>query len=232
MSSSSKTTKTQVAAFDLDGTSVRGQSGSLFTRYLLAHSLIKKRWVAELIWWGVRYKLHLPYRQSEAREAVFKSLQEFTAEDVDQLMVCFHDEVMVPRYRPQALAEVSRLRAEGVETLLVSATFYAIAEAAACTMGVDAFLATAMERDENGRYTGLVDGPVLADREKYLAVARWCDERYGKDGWELVCAYGDHYSDRDLLSHATNPCAVCPDQSLKKCAKKYGWTILDWGSVE
>lgn len=43
----------------------------------------------------------------------------------------FHDEVLLPRYRAKAREEVARRRAEGCVTLLVSATFKAMADVAA-----------------------------------------------------------------------------------------------------
>lgn len=228
MESSAASTKKKVAVFDFDGTSVRGQSGLLFTRYLFWHHMMPPRLLAKLCWWGIRYKLHLPVRQDEARELVFGALSGLTSEEVDAIMRSFHDEVLKPRYRPQALAEVRRCRDEGIVTLLVSATFSSMAEVAARDMGFDGFVATQMERDENGRYTGRVDGPVIAGDEKYNAVIRWCDERFGPGGWELARAYADHYTDEDLLAKADEAFAVCPGQTLYVHARRNGWAILDW----
>ena len=85
-----------------------------------------------------------------------------------------------------------------------------------------------MERDANGRYTGRVEGTVVAGAEKYRSVERWCDDRFGAGAWRLAYAYGDHHSDEDLLSRAGEAFAVCPGQTLKSIAKKNGWEILDW----
>ena len=95
-------------------------------------------------------------------------------------------------------------------------------------LGVDAVLATQMEKDATGRYTGRVDGIVVAGEQKFRAVAHWCDERYGAGAWRLAYAYGDHHTDEDLLSRAGEAFAVCPGQTLKSAAKKRGWQILDW----
>lgn len=220
--------KRKVAVFDLDGTSIRGQSGSLFTSYLLRNRHMSPQRLARLAWWGIRYKLHLPYRQAEARELVFGALSGFESEDVDAILEHFHDEVLSPRYRPRALAEAERCRAEGMVTLLVSATFEPIAAVAARRMGMDGFAATRMERDASGRYTGHVEGPVVAGAEKYHAVTRWCDEHLGEGTWELARAYADHHSDADLLEHATEAFAVCPGKTLRMSARRHGWPVLDW----
>lgn len=217
-----------VAVFDFDGTSVDGQSGSLFTQYLFRNGLMSLGRLLRLGWWGIRYKLHLPYRQGEARELVFGSLLERDSADVDAIMVRFHDEVLAPRYRPQALAEVARCHEEGLLVLLVSATFEPIAERGAQMMGADACVATKMERGADGRYTGEVEGPVIAAEEKYRAVVRWCDEHLGKGNWRLERAYADHHTDADLLARAERPFAVCPGKTLVVAAKRAGWPILEW----
>ena len=217
-----------VAVFDFDGTSIRGQSGSLFTRYLFRNRIMSPRSLARLTWWGVRYKLHLPYRQAEARELVFGALAGMSSEQVDALMARFHDEVLAPRYRRRALEEVQSCRAQGLAVLLVSATFEPIARRAAQMMDADGFAATKMARGADGAYTGEVDGIVVAGAEKYRAAARWCDERFGAGRWSLEAAYGDHHSDADLLAHARRPYAVCPGKTLAVAARRNGWKILDW----
>ena len=218
----------QVAVFDFDGTSIRGQSGSLFTRYLFFNGRMSVLRLLRLAWWGIRYKLHLPYRQDEARELVFGALRGVAAADVDRLLERFHDEVLGPRYRERALEEAARCRERGMVTLLVSATFEPIAAVAARRMGMDGFAATRMERDAHGSYTGRVEGPVVAGPEKCRAVARWCDEHLGPGTWELARAYADHHSDTALLEQADQAFAVCPGKTLKMSAHRHGWPVLDW----
>lgn len=220
-----------VAVFDFDGTSISGQSGALLTRYLFRNGIMSPRRVMRLIWWGVRYKLHLPYRQAEARELVFGAMAGWEAGRVDALMERFHDEAVAPLYRPRALEEARRCREEGLTVLLVSATFEPIARLGARMMGADGYAATRMELDPSGYYTGRVDGPVVAGAEKCRAVERWCDARFGRGGWSLEAAYGDHHTDVELLSRARRPFAVCPGKTLAATARRRGWQILDWDAA-
>ena len=229
MATSAHTQPRRVAVFDFDGTAIDGQSGSLFTRYLLAQGMMSPLRLLRLGWWGVRYKLHLPFRQGEARELVFGALGGRTSKEVDALMTRFHDEVLAPLYRPQALDEVAWCHGKGMVVLLVSATFEPIAEVAASRMGVDGFVATRMERDERGRYTGRVDGPVVAGAEKCRAVERWCDAHLGAGAWVLERAYADHHTDAPLLDAAREARAVCPGKTLAISARRRGWPVLDWG---
>ena len=220
--------RARVAIFDFDGTVMDGQSGALFTSYLFMHHMMSVARVLRLGWWGIRYKLHLPYRQSEARELVFGALLDRPSAEVDDIMRRFHEEVLVPRLRPKALDEIARCHREGIVCLLVSATFAPVAEAAAKATGMDGFVATKMVQDAHGAYTGEVDGVVVAGDEKYRAAERWCDAHLGKGAWELARAYADHHTDEDLLARAHHAFAVCPGKTLRPVAKRNGWTILDW----
>ena len=221
-------TRRRVAVFDFDGTSIEGQSGALFTRYLLSHKMMSPLRLARLVWWGARYKLHLPHDQDQARELVFGALRRLSSQEVDELMLRFHDEVIVPLYRPRALREVAWCHEKGFVVLLVSATFAPIAEVAARRLGADGFVATQMERDERGRYTGRVEGVVVEGAEKCRAVEAWCNERLGAGAWVLERAYADHHSDTPLLEAVRAPRVVCPGKTLALTARRRGWPVLDW----
>ncbi|MBS5449941.1 MAG: haloacid dehalogenase-like hydrolase [Coriobacteriia bacterium] len=219
---------TRIAVFDLDGTLLDGQSGTLVLRYLLRHRLLSGKAGSKAAWWGVRYKLHLPYRQSEVREIIFEELRTLPSERIGQIMRDFHNEVMVPLYRKDGIAELRRRREAGEFTIIVSATFNAIAQAACAYLGADAALATLMERDEEGHFTGRVQGEVTAGPEKVRRVQAFADERFGEGAWEVVRAYGDHYTDLPLLEMARSCFAVDPGPTLRREAERRGWPQLMW----
>jgi HAD superfamily hydrolase (TIGR01490 family) len=221
-------TKASIAAFDLDGTLLNGQSGSLIVRYLIVRRLLPLRTTLRCLWWGVRYKLHLPLRQNEVREVIYRSLNDLPPEGVHRIMASFHRDVMVPRYRPAGLAELRRREEAGEHVALISATFDLVADEAAAYLGCDVALATVMERDGHGRYTGAVQGSVVCGAEKVERVRDWADRTFGEDGWTLARAYGDHYTDVPLLEAAVVPNAVNPGPTLKRKAKRQGWNILNW----
>ncbi len=218
----------RIAVFDLDGTSLRGQSGALFSVYLWKRGLVSPRRTLALTAWAAKYKLHLLHDQNRSRELVFGALKGMTASQIEQVMDDFCDEVIIPRIRPAAVREVARLKAQGVVTVLVSATFERIAERSARVLGVDGWVATKMEKDAAGNYTGRVEGEVTAGPGKIRATARWCDEHLGPGQWEIAYAYGDHYTDQELLALAETACAVCPTRTLRRMANRAGWAILDW----
>ena len=206
----------KIAVFDFDGTVISGQSGLLFSAYLLRRHLSSIARTLKLVWWGVRYEL------------VVGALTQYSVEFANAVMHDFHREVIEGMYRPQALEEVRRRQAEGCCVLLVSATFEPIAELAAEKLGVDAFLATKMQVGADGHYTSKVDGPVIEGAQKLASATEWCNRRFGQGNWEIAYAYGDHYSDATLLAAAKTPCAVCPGPTLARLANKRGWAIVNW----
>ena len=76
-----------VAVFDFDGTLINGQSGTLFTRYLRSNGMMSPGSLARLAWWGIRYKLHAPFKQEEARELVLSHVSLMPTERVSVLEV-------------------------------------------------------------------------------------------------------------------------------------------------
>lgn len=217
-----------VAVFDYDGTCVDGQSGHLMFYWLRRKGILSIRAILGLAWWGIRYKLHLPFRQERSRELIFEALQDRTPEQVEQIMIEFHQDVLVPLYRKQAIEEIRLRRQEGCATVVVSATFEDIAREAARYLGADGFVATKMERDEQGNYTGRVQGDVIAGDAKVDAARAWANEAFGEGAWHLAYAYGDHHSDIKLLSAAEHPMTVCPGPTLKRYAKEQGWPRANW----
>lgn len=221
-------TKARVVAFDIDGTLLRGQSGTLILKYLMTRHLVRIRTIALCSWWGIRYKLHLPYRQNEPRERIFADLSQYTPEGIHTIMKMFHDDVMIPRYHADGVAQVKRHIEAGDHVALVSATFEEVAVVAREYLGCEACMGTVMERDESGRYTGAVSGETPAGDEKVRRLRTWADEKFGPGGWELVHAYGDHHTDAPMLQMAQTPHAVNPDLMLRRFAHRKNWEILEW----
>jgi HAD superfamily hydrolase (TIGR01490 family) len=223
-----ETERVGLAVFDFDGTCIGGQSGALFSTYLFKRGYVSPKNAGKLAWWAFRYLFHLPHEQNTAREAVFGGLGGLNATQVNAIMRAFHDEVLLKRYRPRAEEEVRRCKQEGLMTILVSATFIGIARPAAEHLGVDALLATEMEKTPEGNFTGYVQGEVIAGPVKRSAVAAWADDHIGPGKWYIARAYGDHHTDQYLLGAAHEPVAVCPGRTLRKLAKQEGWRIVDW----
>lgn len=218
----------RVAVFDFDGTSIQGNSPVLLVRYLQQRGMLRKRVVSRILAWAAAYKLRLPQNESWVRGLVFTAFEGRPVAEVDQFLYDFYDEKIDGRFRAVADEAMRAHAADGVDPLIVSATFEPIVRRAMEFHPIAGQVSTRMKVASDGTYTCEVEGLPVEGSEKICAIKRLCDERYGEGGWELAYAYGDHHSDSSMLSAAEHAFAVSPDRPLARTARVKGWTILEW----
>jgi phosphoserine phosphatase len=80
---------------------------------------------------------------------------------------------------------------------------------------------------EHGRCSGKIIPPVIKGAEKITTTRRYLESQDLKVDWQASFAYGDSFSDRDMLSLVGNPAAVYPDEKLRILAQQRGWEILE-----
>lgn len=225
--SEAQDSKNRIAVFDFDGTILDGHSPVMLVHYLYSRRVMRQSTLAAVGWWGVRYKLRLPHEQSEVRERIFNLFKDQTVEEVDQMMVNLYDQEISLHLRKDALDAIHAYQADGVEVIIVSASFEAIVKRAASQLGVKVQLSTRME-EKDGHYTGNVGSAPMEGAEKSRGIVDYANTHYGKGNWELVAAFGDHHSDVNMLELAQRPVAVTPDNKLERIAKDRGWEIANW----
>lgn len=218
----------EVAAFDFDGTCINGSSPKRLVKILVRHNLISPYKTLRVGLWGLAYKLNLPKDPEGVRTRVFSAFKGLPAITVNDFMCRFYQRSIAALYRPDAdAAMVAHLEA-GHVVVLVSASFEPIIASAMVEHPIQFALASRMKIDAEGNYTDQVEGLPTEGPEKIVVLRKFLNERYGEGGWHLGWAYGDHYSDLEMLEAASNPCAVTPDQKLRRVAERRGWTVLDW----
>lgn len=218
----------EIAVFDFDGTSISGNSPVLLVNYLRRCGLLRSGILAGIAAWGIAYKFRLPQNESWVRGLVFSAFEGTPKEETDRFLADFYDKKIDYRFRSAAEKTIQEHLSCGREVWAVSATFEPIVRQAMKTHGYTRQFSTCMKVDENGCYTREVEGMPVEGKEKLRIVIDKANELYGEGNWVLTHAYGDHHSDRELLAAAQNPCAVTPDNPLRRTAKELGWTILDW----
>jgi HAD superfamily hydrolase (TIGR01490 family) len=89
----------------------------------------------------------------------------------------------------------------------------------------DVLLATHLE-ERDGRFTGAIDGPAIADNRKAELVRGLANEH----GIDLTgsFAYGNSLGDAPMLECVGNPVTVNPDSRLQRLADKCGWPSVRW----
>lgn len=227
-----ETTETQtpvrLAVFDFDGTSIEGNSPVMLVRYLLKHDMLKKRDAFRILMWGAAYKLRLPQNESWVRGLVFSAFEGKPVAEVNQFLADFYDNHIAKRFRAQADDAMRKHQAAGDVVMVVSASFEPIILRAMEHHPFTMQVSTRMKIAPDGTYTRQVDGKPIEGAQKLVAVQEFADETFGPDAWELVAAYGDHHSDRTILSAAKQAYAVDPDRPLTRTARRLGWPVLDW----
>ena len=228
MTKVSKDHPVELVVFDFDGTSISGNSPVLLVRHLWQCGMLQKRILTRIAAWGIAYKFRLPQNESWVRGLVFSAFEGIPKERADQFLADFYDKKINYRFREAADKEINYHLSRGREVWAVSATFEPIIRQAMKTHGYTRQFSTRMKVDDQGCYTRTVDGAPVEGKEKLRIVTEKANQMYGEGNWVLLYAYADHHSDRDLLAAAENPCAVTPDNPLRRTAKEHGWNILDW----
>jgi HAD superfamily hydrolase (TIGR01490 family) len=219
--------KVRVAAFDLDGTVLDGESPFILTKRLFRDRTLKVPTAARMGIWGLKYRLHLPQREALPRELLFSSLMDKPVEIIDDLIMDVYRARVSQRIRPGARREIANLKEAGLVPILASASFKPMTTAIVEELGFAGEVSTVME-ERDGHYTAQVEGEPVQGNEKLRRLREYCDKRFGKGKWVLERAYSDHYSDIPLLEAAKEAFLIDPDHKLRKKAKERGWRTVDW----
>jgi HAD superfamily hydrolase (TIGR01490 family) len=213
------------ALFDMDRTLVRKETASIYVRYMRRRGGATWRDAARVSWWVAQYTLGVIDGPLVARRAAVQlaGLAEAT------LQARCDD--MFFRDVEQHLSDVGRAavndhRARGhVVAIVTGATPYA-ARPLARRLGIPHVVASDLEVDAAGRFTGRFVDPLCYGEGK-LARARDLAARVGFR-LEDATFYSDSFTDLPLLDAVGTPVAVNPDLRLARIARRRGWRIERW----
>jgi len=122
-----------------------------------------------------------------------------------------------------AVAEVKRVQALGVPTVLLSATNVVIARPVAKYFGFDACLATELELND-GHYTGKLAGEYALGAGKIAMAQNYCESL--NLTIDDAAYYGDSVNDFPILEAIGFPIAANPCAELEAGAMEHGWPII------
>ena len=93
-------------------------------------------------------------------------------------------------------------------------------------LGIPHVVASELEVDERGLFTGRFVDPLCYGTGKIVRTKRLAEAH----GFALDEAtfYSDSYTDLPLLEAVAEPIVVNPDPRLERIAKKRGWRIEEW----
>ncbi len=212
--------------FDVDGTLFSKRAAqTVFLSHLRAAGLLGRAAFARLVAIYLLHRVGLmdPVKARQRGLALLDGLPVARAEQMADRLAA----ELLPLVRAEARAEIAALRARGHYVLLVSASLGMVVRRLAAGLEADGCLASELVV-VGDRCRGAYDGPVLEGREKWVALSRYADDRFGRGGWTLVAAYGDSVDDVALLEHAAEAVAVNARGGLARTAARRGWRQAAW----
>jgi HAD superfamily hydrolase (TIGR01490 family) len=219
-----------VALFDSDGTLFSNQQGRGMLKYLEAHG----RGLAARMYWGAlapayfltRLKLIPTERFQQYFTVRLGSLVKgMDPAEAGAMFEWVANDYLLPTKRPETEQRLKDHRARGHAVVIVSAMFVPCLALIGTHFGVTDLIGTELEM-RDGRCTGsivppLISGPAKAERVRQLLAAR-----ADRIDWSASFAYGDSFTDRDMLGLVGHPVAVYPDAKLNALALEKKWEVL------
>jgi phosphatidylglycerophosphatase C len=186
-----------VAAFDFDGTLVKGDSFPRFLAHLLG------RWRFALLLVMAFPAMLSSYRLSGrdgAKSALLSRTLAGLSVDAARAAADEFARTLAARIRPVMAEVMAWHERQGHRRILVSASLALYLEPFGHLKGFDEVIATRLEVGCDGRLTGRMDGPNVRAEQKAirLAAALSCDQ-------VEIWAYGDSVGDREMLAMADHP---------------------------
>ncbi len=218
-------TGTGIVVFDLDGTLSRGDT---FLPFLLGYLRRNPaRWIA-LPRLALAVVAHyVGAIDNGTLKAIFLTavIGGATEDDLHPWIETFLDRLIHDRIKRDALATLRTHRMAGRTTVLASASPEVYVIPLAARLGFDAVVATRLERDATGRFTGHLDGANCYGPEKATRIAAW---RASVAAPGELWVYTDHHADLPLLAMADHRFGVSATRRLRRAAANGSISLMAW----
>jgi HAD superfamily hydrolase (TIGR01490 family) len=213
------------AFFDVDRTLLAGASGFHLARPMRRHGLLTTRQLARSIVMGFAFATQGTNHVQLDRFS--ETLRELVKGWDRETLLRVVEEELETRVRPmvyrEAMERVELHRRQGQRVYAVSATMEEIICPLADLLGFDGAIATRLEVDDDGHFTGEIlapnHGDQKAERLREFAAANDID-------LAASSAYSDSITDAEFLRAVGRPYAVNADKALRRLAEEEGWGIL------
>jgi HAD superfamily hydrolase (TIGR01490 family) len=214
-----------IAFFDVDNTLLRGASVFQLGKGAFREGLITVRDIAVFGWHQIRFLAvgENGKHMSKARDRALELVGGHSVAELKRLAEDIYERGIAPKLWPETLELAREHQRKGHEVWLISATPLIMGEVIAKRLGLTGALGTLAE-EEDGRFTGRIEGHFLHGEQKAVAAAALVKEKGADlaDCW----AYSDSRNDIPLLSLVGNRTVVNPDALLARHARHHDWAVL------
>jgi len=189
-----------IAAFDVDGTLLEGESLFRFLGTLLGPAGL----AAVCVRTAVRVVARPPRLNRDAgKETLLRTaMRGRGVAQTESVGHHFAEQLLATRVRPDALQALRAHQAAGHQVVLISASLGMYIRPLGSLLGVDGALCTELELSADGTYTGALSGANARGPEKVHLLDAWL-ARLGLQRDQVVLhAYGDSSGDDELLAAA------------------------------
>jgi HAD superfamily hydrolase (TIGR01490 family) len=215
----------RLALFDLDRTLVRKNTAQLYVRYQRRIGEAGWRDTTRVAWWLLQYT----FGRLDAEAVAVRALAQVRG--IPEIVLAHRCDDWFRTDVAQHVCDagrraVDRHRALGDVTAIVTSASRYAGEPTARALGIEHVVATELEIDARGVFTGKHVPPLSYGAGKIDRAQRLADSV----GLSLDDAvfYSDSISDLPLFLRVKEQVVVNPDPRLRREAKKRGWRIERW----
>lgn len=217
--------RVRAALFDMDRTLVRKETGSLYVRYQRDIGKATTLDLIKALYWVGQYTLGI-LDADKVADKVLASMRGVSEPDFVVQCEGWFTQYVEEHITDKGREAVAKHRARGdVCAIVTGGTRYA-AGPLARRLDIDHVVASELEIDETGQFTGRAVKPLCLGTGK-LRRAEALAEKLGFALSEATF-YTDSISDLPLLERVAEPIVINPDPRLSRTAKRRGWPIERW----
>ena len=217
-------TRGAAAFFDLDKTTIADAALFAFSSTLREAGYLNSRLVLRAVWGRLVFKYFGADhdRMEDMRNNALRLCKGWDKRQISQLVTDALEDVIEPIVFQEALDEIAAHKAAGHKVFMVSASPEEVVVPLSRYLGADGAVATILETDRSGKYTGGVEfysyGPFKVDAIEALSLEHDLD-------LSASYAYTDSITDLPMLEAVGHPIVINPDRALAKVAEDRGWEV-------
>ncbi len=215
----------RAALFDMDRTLVRKETASLYVRYQRSIGEATRADMLRVIYWVTQYTMGM----IDAPDVAGRVVRQFAG--MPEMALAARCDDWFRRYVETHVCDLGRRavehhRARGDLLAIVTGASPYAARPLARRLGIPHVVASELEVDAQGLFTGRFVEPLCYGSGKIVRTRRLAEQQ----GFTLEEAtfYSDSFTDLPLLEAVAEPVIVNPDLRLERVARKRGWRIEAW----